>query len=30
VARMRFWPDDEVEESAEALIQRIRHDLEEL
>jgi V/A-type H+/Na+-transporting ATPase subunit A len=30
VARMRFWPDDEVEESAEALIQRVRHDLEEL
>ena len=30
VARMRSWPDDEVAESAEALIQRIRHDLEEL
>ncbi|HJQ49472.1 MAG TPA: V-type ATP synthase subunit A [Gaiellaceae bacterium] len=29
-ARMRFWPDDEVAESAQALIERIRQELEEL
>jgi hypothetical protein len=29
-ARMRSWPDAEVARNAEALVERIRHDLEEL
>ena len=29
-ARMRFWPDEDVADNAEALIGRIRRELEEL
>jgi hypothetical protein len=29
-ARMRSWPDAEVAGNADALVERIRHDLEEL
>jgi V/A-type H+-transporting ATPase subunit A len=29
-ARMRFWPDAEVAANAESLVERIRHELEEL
>jgi V/A-type H+-transporting ATPase subunit A len=30
VARMKYWPDDEVEARAEALISRLREEIEEL
>jgi V/A-type H+-transporting ATPase subunit A len=30
VARMRYWPDDEVEERAAALISRVEKDMEEV